>query len=126
MQTIYKLITLESENEHDLEHVLEHKSKFSEPKIFDANGDLTKRWYVYFSFRNPENGKLQRMKNIYGKANRYKTAAERYTILNLYKKRLSYFLENGYNPFKDNTEFYKSNNQKKQQSKICRINKITQ
>lgn len=110
MQTIYKLITLEYQNEHDLEHVLENISKFSEPKIFDANSDLTKRWYVYFSFRNPENGKLKRMKNIYGKANRYKTTAERYTILNLYKKRLKYFLENGYNPFEDNTELYKSNN----------------
>lgn len=48
MCIIYELITLEFSNEHDLEHELEHKRKFSTPKIFDANGDLKKRWYVYF------------------------------------------------------------------------------
>jgi len=78
MNTIYDMITFDHQNEHDLEHDSEHKKQFSPPKIFDADGDLAKRWYVYFSYRNPETGKLQRMKNIYGKANRYKTKAERY------------------------------------------------
>ena len=86
MQSIYELVTLEFQNEHDLEHDLEHKTKFSKIKIFDAGGDLSKRWYLYFSYRNPKTGKLDRMKNIYGKANRYKTKAERYTILNLLSK----------------------------------------
>jgi integrase len=107
MSTIYDLITLEFQNEHDLEHDLEHKTNFSTPAIYDANGDLNKRWYVYFSFRNPKTGKLKRMKNIYGKANRYKTKAERYSVLNLYKTRLSRFLEQGYNPFEDNTAFHR-------------------
>ena len=62
---------------------------FSISKIFDANGDLSKRWYVYFSFRIPETGKLQRMKNIYGKVNRFKTKESRYTALNLYKKKVT-------------------------------------
>lgn len=43
MLSIYELVTLEFQNEHDLEHDLEHKTKFSTPKIFDANGDLSKR-----------------------------------------------------------------------------------
>lgn len=115
MQTIYKLITLESENEHDLEHDLEQKRQFSEPRIFDADGDLTKRWYVYFSYRNPKSGKLQRMKNIYGKTNRFKNKAERYAILNIYKKRLSKFLKEGYNPFGDNADLYKSQQNNKVQ-----------
>lgn len=72
-----------------MEHDLEHKKQFSTPKIFDADGDLNKRWYVYFSFRNPKTGKLQRMQNIYGKTNRFKTKAERYSALNLYKKTLT-------------------------------------
>ena len=67
MYNIFELITLDVLNEHDLEHNLEHKPLFSTPKIFDANGDLSKRWYVYFSYRNPETGKLKRVKNIYGK-----------------------------------------------------------
>ncbi|MHA7843207.1 MAG: RHS repeat domain-containing protein [Winogradskyella sp.] len=112
MQTIYKLITLECQNEHDLEHDLEHKRKFSTPKIFDADGDLKKRWYVYFSFRDPETGRMKRMKNIYGGANRFKTKAERYSVLNLYKKRLLRFLKQGYNPFEDNTELYQKHTQK--------------
>ena len=32
--------------EHDFEHTLKEKKKYSEPKIYDANGDLAKRWYV--------------------------------------------------------------------------------
>ena len=35
--------------EHDFEHALKEKKKYSEPKIYDADGDLSKRWYVYFS-----------------------------------------------------------------------------
>lgn len=93
MCIIYDLITLEFLNEHDLERDLEHKRKFSTPKIFDADGDLEKRWYVYFSFRDPETGRMKRMKNIYGGANRFKTKAERYSVLNLYKKRLLRFLK---------------------------------
>lgn len=106
MTSIYELITLKPQNEHDLEHDLEHKAPFSSPKIFDANGDLSKRWYVYFSYRNPETGKLVRMKNIYGTANGYKTKADRYSVLNLYRKRLLNFLKAGYNPFEDNTDFH--------------------
>ena len=112
MCIIYDLITLDFLNEHDLEHDLEHKKKFSTPKIFDANGDLSKRWYVYFSYRNPETGKLKRMKNIYGGANRFKTKSERYSVLNLYKKRLHRFLKQGYNPFEDNTNLYLKHTQK--------------
>ncbi|SHH70099.1 tyrosine-type recombinase/integrase [Winogradskyella jejuensis] len=106
MQTIYDLITLDVQKEHDLEHETEHKSLFSEPKIYDANGDLTKRWYIYFSYVNPKTGKKERCKNIYGKTNRYKTKTERYYILNIYKKRLSKLLHEGFNPYADNQELY--------------------
>ncbi|MFL1012090.1 tyrosine-type recombinase/integrase [Flavisericum labens] len=106
MDNILELITFEPQNEHDLEHESEHKLKFSEPKIYDANGDLTKRWYVYFSFVDPRTGKLKRMKNIYGKTNRYKTKESRYFLLSLYKKRLLKLLKEGYDPFEDNTARY--------------------
>ncbi|MBR9846861.1 MAG: tyrosine-type recombinase/integrase [Algicola sp.] len=102
------MITLEVQNEHDLEHELVHKTTFTTPKIYDANGDLSKRWYVYFSYLNPKTGKLQRMKNIYGRTNRYKTKEARYSILMVYKKRLTKLLKEGYSPFANNTELHKS------------------
>ena len=45
MQPIYDFITLDLENEHNLEHKPEHKKLYTKPKIYDAKGDLSKRWY---------------------------------------------------------------------------------
>tara|TARA_R110000787_G_scaffold70646_9_gene157072 strand:- start:6617 stop:6808 length:192 start_codon:yes stop_codon:yes gene_type:complete len=36
------------------------KKKFSDPKIYTANGDLKKRWYIYFSYRDPLTNRLKR------------------------------------------------------------------
>lgn len=44
---------------------------------------MNKGWHVYFSYRNPKTGKLDRVKNIYGTANKFKTKADRYSLLNL-------------------------------------------
>ena len=52
---------------------------------------------MYFSFRNPKTGKLQRMKNIYGKVNLYKTKEDRLAVLSSYRKRLLLLLKQGYN-----------------------------
>jgi hypothetical protein len=41
-------------NEYRNAYVLTAKKNYSEPKIYDANGDIARRWYVYFSFRNPK------------------------------------------------------------------------
>lgn len=51
MSIFLHAITIEHETEHDLEHDLSTKPNFSVPKIYTAKGDLSKRWYVYFSFR---------------------------------------------------------------------------
>lgn len=70
MPSIYEYITLNIANEYDLEYDSEHDSiiltQFSTPKIYIANGDLSKRWCVYYSYRNPKTGKLERMTNLYG------------------------------------------------------------
>jgi integrase len=94
------------------------KKNFSVPKIYTANGDLTKRWYLYFSYRNPETGKLQRMKNIYGKTNTYKTKEERLSVLTAYRKKLVQLLKIGYNPFVDNTDLYIQKTQNKKVSSV--------
>ncbi|MEN8123457.1 MAG: site-specific integrase [Bacteroidota bacterium] len=122
MFTLNEFLTFEHENEHVLEHDLEHtmveKRKFSKPKIYNAKGDLTKRWYVYFSFRNPETGKLQRMKNIYGKANNYKTKEGRLYVLSKYSRRLFKLLKEGYNPFEDNTALFLKNREQVRKDKV--------
>ncbi len=92
-------IRIEHESEHVLEHDLSTKKNFSTPKIYTAKGDLSKRWYVYFSFRDPVTKKLVRMKNIYGKANNYTTKADRLAILSSYRSNLIKLLKEGYSPF---------------------------
>ncbi|MEP2279634.1 hypothetical protein [Maribacter sp.] len=97
MSIFLHAITIEHESEHDLST----KPNFSVPKIYTAKGDLSKRWYVHFSFRNPKTNKLERMKNIYGKANNYKTKADRLTILTSYRKNLLKLLRSGYSPLEN-------------------------
>ena len=116
MLNINEFITFEHENEHDLEYDLAHKKIFSTPKIHTANGDLSKRWYVYFSFRDPKTGKLKRMKNIYGSANSHKNKEDRLALLSRYRRRLLKLLKEGYNPFLDNTEFHKNKLAKKNEA----------
>ena len=114
MPTYFESFIFRDENEHDLEHDMSVNDQFSNPKIYTANGDITKRWYVYFSYRNPNTGKLERMKNIYGKTNRYKTKEKRYQVLSTYRKNLLKLLKQGYNPFEDNTTLYERHQQEAQ------------
>ncbi|WP_053991621.1 hypothetical protein [Mangrovimonas sp. TPBH4] len=81
MSNLNELVTLEHESEHVLEHDLPTEKLFSTPKIHTANGDLSKRWYVYFSFRDPKTNKLTGQSPIYASANRYKTKEELYGLL---------------------------------------------
>ncbi|QXP68458.1 tyrosine-type recombinase/integrase [Polaribacter sp. AHE13PA] len=106
MQSIYHYLTLTTEIEHDFEHDSKVLNLFSSPKIYTAKGDLSKRWYIYFSFRNPKTGKLERMANVYGKVNQYKTKENRMSILSSYRKNLLFLLKQGFNPFIDNSELY--------------------
>tara|TARA_B100000809_G_scaffold264856_1_gene321891 strand:+ start:126 stop:770 length:645 start_codon:yes stop_codon:yes gene_type:complete len=110
MLNLNQFLNFDSQTEHVLEHDLLNKKEFSPPKIYNSNGDLSKRWYVYFSFRNPETGKLQRMKNVYGKTNNYKTKEERLSVLAVYRKKLLELLKQGYDPFGDNSVLYNNLN----------------
>ena len=89
-------------NEYANAYVLTAKKNYSEPKIYDASGDLSKRWYVYFSFRNPQTNLLEKQTPIYGGANNFKTKQERYEVLNAYRKQLKKALEEGLSPYEDN------------------------
>jgi integrase len=104
---------------HDTVHDLPMKTNYSEPKIFTGKADvskwnklsrqeqneaISKDWYVYYSFRNPETGKFKRQTNVKLEANRIKTAKERFEYLNTVQTYLSVLLKKGYNPYQDNTE----------------------
>jgi hypothetical protein len=80
-----------------------HNKKYSESKIYNANGDVSKRWYVYYSFRNPATDKLERQTPIYAGVNLYKNAKERKKAIVILCKAIDDILENGYNPFIETT-----------------------
>eukprot|EP01093_Parvamoeba_rugata_P014389 TRINITY_DN464_c0_g1_i2.p1 TRINITY_DN464_c0_g1~~TRINITY_DN464_c0_g1_i2.p1 ORF type:complete len:440 (+),score=58.38 TRINITY_DN464_c0_g1_i2:1468-2787(+) len=108
MPNFKELITFEYENEYESAYDLSLKPNFSSPKIYSAKGDLTKRWYIYFSFRHPDNGKLMRQTPFYGNANKYKTKEDRMSVLVIYRKVLLRLLKKGYNPYSDNLELHES------------------
>ncbi len=111
MESILEFITLE----HRIEHDLEHKKQFSSPKIYNAKGNLNKRWYVYYSYRNPISEKLERQKNVYGITNTFPTFEERMYILSTYARNLLKLLEQGYSPYIDNTELYQNLKQEEEE-----------
>jgi integrase len=103
---------------HDKVHDSAMKLNYSEPKIFTGGLDigawsklsakdkktaLSKSWYIYYSFRNPTTGKLERQTSIKGGANLYKDKKSRYYILTQLKESLVYVLSKGFNPYEDNT-----------------------
>jgi len=90
-------------NEYGNEYDFRMKKQYSEPKIYDANGNLSKRWYVYFSFRNPNTNKLERQKPIYVSL-LLKSKKDRMVELKVYQSSLSKMLEKGFSPY-DNNNF---------------------
>lgn len=95
-----KILSLLSK-EHENAHVLTYKKKYSVPSIYDANGDLSKRWYVYFSFRNPLTDKLERQNHVYAGVNQFKTLRERKEAIKILRNAIETILVNGYNPYED-------------------------
>lgn len=81
-------ILLLLQNVHENVHVFKMKPNYSEPKIYTGGVDinkwnklskeeqkaaLEKDWYIYYSFRNPKTGKLERQNNFKGGINRSKS-----------------------------------------------------
>ena len=97
-------------------HTFSMKSNFNDPKIFTGGADITKwstlskssqkdalskSWYIYFSFRDPDTGKMKRQTNIKGEANRYKTKKERFSYLKTMQHNLLMLLKEGFNPYQE-------------------------
>ena len=92
------------QSEHDFEHDLKEKKKYSEPKIYDADGDLSKRWYVYFSFRKTADLTLIRFpNNMY--APQHLDKKERLQWLKTIQRNLSILLKDGFDPYNPENNF---------------------
>ncbi|TCK67237.1 site-specific recombinase XerD [Winogradskyella wandonensis] len=100
------LIQREYKNAYESAYDLPLKKQFSNPKIYTAKGDLSKRWYVYFSFRDPRTNRLKMQTPYYGSANTYKTKEERMAVLTVYRQIILKYLKLGYNPYLDNTDMH--------------------
>jgi len=94
------------------------KLNYSEPKIYTGGVDistwsqlsksekevaLSKDWFVYFSFRSSESGKLKKQPFIKAGVNKLKSKRERHSFLKTMQRSLLQLLEYGFNPYKDNT-----------------------
>ncbi|WP_149277660.1 tyrosine-type recombinase/integrase [Pareuzebyella sediminis] len=120
------LFTFESENEYESAYDLAKERNFSRPKIYSGKGDLKKRWYVYFSFRDPKTGKMKRQTPFYGIANKFKTKEDRLSVLVTYRKVLLRLLKEGYDPYGDNTELHDRLKAKSKPDKDQDIKSVTQ
>lgn len=101
MDKILHFLQNEYDSEYATEYAMSNRGQYTKPKIYDAGGDLSKRWYVYFSYRDPQTGKMVRQKPIYLGVNRkYKTLSERRAAIKKVRDVLERHLANGsINPY---------------------------
>ncbi|MEM9687279.1 MAG: phage integrase N-terminal SAM-like domain-containing protein, partial [Bacteroidota bacterium] len=93
---------------YETAYCFEMSKKYTKPRIFHGgkNFDLKKRWYVYYSYVDPESGKMKRQTPVTLKVNRrFKTKSERLTHLQFIRKALEEMLKNGFNPYEKEITF---------------------
>ena len=116
-------ILLLLQNVHDIVHDLPMKPNYNEPKIYTGGIDikkwsklsnstkeiaLSKEWYVYYSFRNPDTGKFVRQPNSKTGIKPIKDGLIRYEKLKLIQDTILYLLKKGFNPYLDNIKLENS------------------
>ncbi|ATA93039.1 integrase [Capnocytophaga canimorsus] len=102
MSDFYNKIRNAYENEYTNAYAMKNRGLYSIPKIYDANGDLSKRWYVYFSFRNPKTGKMERQTPVYLGVNKLKKLSDRREAIKVLRDALEKALANGtINPYEN-------------------------
>jgi integrase len=72
---------------------------FKPARLFDADGDLNERWFVFYSYRDPETGKFHRFKKYL--TSRASSRADRYLQARTLIKQINLKLQQGFNPFSD-------------------------
>ena len=96
MPSVYKLL-IES---HFLPHDLgKKKRQYGKISLFDWEGDLSKQWYVYYSYRHPITGKLTRQNNLYGHINSFDSLKDRRREAAHLIEALEQWLDEGNSPY---------------------------
>lgn len=72
-------------------------------KLDDCDGDLGKRWLIYYSFKHPETGRMMRFRK-YLSIN-LKTKSARYDKANEHIRTINNWLKQGGNPFQVTAQF---------------------
>ena len=72
------------------------------PKLNDAGGDLSKKWFVYYSVRDPRTNKMQRFKEYDGLSSRDEDLRRIAAARKI--ESLTIKLKNGWSPFNDDSE----------------------
>ena len=70
------------------------------PKLYDANGNIKKQWFIYFSYRNPADNKMTRFKVFEGLGTAY-TKKEKYAVAQKVIADYTQRLKSGWNPFEE-------------------------
>ncbi|TLX73679.1 site-specific integrase [Labilibacter sediminis] len=68
------------------------------PRLYDANGDVSKSWFVHYSYRNPKTGKMKRFR-VYGELNNLKTPLARNNAANKIIEEFTTKIKRGWTPF---------------------------
>ncbi len=69
------------------------------PRLNDCQGNLSKKWFVFYSARNPRTGLMERFKDYAGLAKKKQTARDRYAIAEEKINSLRTKLLSGWTPF---------------------------
>jgi integrase len=101
MSILQQILTNAYANAYENAYDLILLKLFSTPKIYTSNDDPSKRWYIYFSFRNPKSGKMERQTPIYAGINKHKTVKERKEAAQNLKWAVDRILKNGFNPYEN-------------------------
>ena len=70
------------------------------PKLYDYNGDKKKQWFVYFSYRNPANNKMTRVR-LYDGFTKCRSKKSKYAHAEKVIEEYTFRLKSGWNPFTD-------------------------
>lgn len=94
------------------------------PKLYNFGGDLSKKWYVYFSVKDPKSGKMITQK-VYNGLFKVKTFSGRMKIAEKLIGEYAELLKNGYNPLLDDTKaIYTDNLQYFHAARVYRERKL--
>lgn len=73
------------------------------PQINTCGGDLSKKWFVYYSYKDPRTGKMERFKHFKG-LHKFKSYDERYQEACKIAREYLDKIHNGWTPFEDTSE----------------------